>query len=64
VAQGFHCGVPLEASVLLETLLSGQIKRCETSDGPQPIQLGRPDGATETTDRAAPAALASARVAP
>jgi EAL domain-containing protein (putative c-di-GMP-specific phosphodiesterase class I) len=63
VAQGFHCGVPLEASVLLETLLSGQIKCCETSDGPQPIQLGRPDGATET-DRAAPASLASARVAP
>jgi diguanylate cyclase len=53
VAQGFHCGVPLDAPAMLETLLSGQVKCCEAPDGPQPIQLGRTNGATETDSAAA-----------
>jgi diguanylate cyclase (GGDEF)-like protein len=64
VAQGFHCSMPLEASVLLETLLSGQVMCCDAADGSQPIQLPRTtrtNGATETDP--APASLATGRVA-
>jgi diguanylate cyclase (GGDEF)-like protein len=61
VAQGFHCSVPLDASVLLETLLSRQAECCDAADGPQPFQLARNGGATET-NRAA-ACLVAARPA-
>jgi diguanylate cyclase len=58
VVQGFHCSVPLDASALLETLLSRQAKCCESTDGPQPVQLGRSCGATGVA-----ASLVTARVA-
>ena len=61
VAQGFHCSVPLDASVLLETLVSRQAECCDAADGPQPFQLARNGGATET-NRAA-ACLVAARPA-
>ena len=61
VVQGFHYSVPLDGSVLLETLLSRQVQWCDATDGPQPIHVERTNGATEA-DRA-PASLVTTRVA-
>ncbi len=59
VVQGFFCSVPLDASALLDTLLSRQATCCDSTDGPQPCQSGPSSGATE-----AAASPVTTRVAP